>query len=251
MIYGMRGGIEAAQMEAIHAGLPYSLELRTLNPCLENPLASLGGQTSEYSRIHALVRLSHGWHLLNEVRTALIEAEACKLFYENVEPSPMEAAYRCRFYLDDAILRLYPSCEHLLRSIIFYWGLTLPTVRRPLLAKVIAAAENSTIPDLSGTVAASLQSLAEEWQTCKKYRDDWVHNERPALQGIDFEVSFDNLNEGDIPEPISTALGLPTGVSGRKMVVAMGIPITELHQAVKSAYCQLFGVYERLVPLIT
>jgi hypothetical protein len=247
MIHGMRGGITAARMEQIHASLPYSLELRNLNPCLENPLAKLG---SEHAKSHAHVRLSQGWHLLNEARTALIEAEACKAFYEECEPNPVEAVYRCRYYLDDAILRLYPSCEHLLRSVIFYWSLSIPKVRNSLLEKVIAAAESSGIPEVSGDVTASLRSLATDWKECKKYRDDWVHNERPALQGLEFEVLFKKWNEADIPEPILRALGISPKASGSKIVVGKGRTISDLNGVARNSYCQLFGVYERLVPLL-
>src|ERR1035441_5504565 len=83
LAYGMRRGIPAARMEQIHAGLPRSLDLRHLNPCLLNPLAAMDSE----HKVRARIRLAQGWHLLNEARTALIEAESCKVFYTECEPN--------------------------------------------------------------------------------------------------------------------------------------------------------------------
>jgi hypothetical protein len=251
MIHGMRGGIPTTRMEQIQLGLPRSFELRNLNPCLLNPIFVPG---SEHTKIRAHVRLSQGWHLLNEARSALIEAEACKVFYEECEPNPVEAIYRCRFYLDDAALRLYSSCEHLLKSVTFYWGLSLAAKSRDsLLVKVVAAAEKSGLPLVSGDVTTSLRGLTTDWTECKKYRDDWVHNERPGIDGLDWEVSFKSGNAPDIPAEIVHALkesGYPVAASGKSVSIGIGRKIAELHRVVRNAYCQLFGVYEHLAPLL-
>jgi hypothetical protein len=246
LAYGMRRGIPTARMEQIQAGLPRSYDLQNLNPCLADPIVALD---SGHKKIRARVRLSQGWHLLNEARTALIEAEACKVFYEECEANCTEAVYHCRFYLDDAALRLYSSCEHILRCITFYWNLSLPTKsRESLLARVIATAEKSSVPQVSGDVAASLRGLTADWEECKKYRDDWVHNERPSIHGLDWEVLFKTWDEKDIPPVILKALGFPA--SGKMISVGTGRKISELHRIVENSYCQLFSVYERLAPLI-
>ena len=253
LVHGIRGGIPNDRMEHIHARWPRSLELRNLNPCLENPLVALG---SELTKVHAHVRLSQGWHLLNEARSALIEADACKIFYEECEHNPVEAVYRCRFYLDDAVLRLYSSCEHLLKCVKLYWGLRLPGKSRDsLLVKVITAAEKSDQPQLSGDVTTSLRGLGTDWAECKKYRDAWVHDVRPGMEGLDWEVSFKPWNAHDMPPAIVQALkdsGYPVPVtgSGKSVSVGRGRKIDELHRIVRNAYCQLFGVYERLAPLL-
>src|ERR1017187_9179664 len=180
LVHGIRGGIPNDRMEHIQAGLPRSFELRNLNPCLDNPLAALG---SELTKVHAHVRLSQGWHLLNEARSALIEADACKVFYEECEPNPVEAVYRCRFYLDDAVLRLCSSCEHLLQCVNLYWGLSLPKKRRnSLLVVVITEAEKSNLPQVSGDVATSLRGLGTDWTECTRYRNAWVHDLRPGIE---------------------------------------------------------------------
>jgi hypothetical protein len=243
-VHGIRGGIPNERMEQIQAGLPRSLELRNLNPCLENPLVALG---SKHTKIRAHVRLSQGWHLLNEARIALIEAEACTAFYEECEPNPTEAVYWCRFYLDDAILRLYSSRESLLLAVRYYWGLTIPKKSRDsLLVKVITAAATSNLPEVSGDVTTALRGLTTDWTTCKEYRDDWVHNERPAIEGLGWEVLFKPSNARDIPPIILKELRYPATASGHSVSVGTGRKIGELHQAVRNAYGQLLGVYERL-----
>jgi hypothetical protein len=253
LVYGMRRGIPAISMDQIRAELPRSLDLRNLNPCLVNPLVALD---SEHKKIRARIRLSQGWHLLNEARTALIEAGACMVFYKECEPNANEAVCRCRFYLDDAALRLCSSCEHLLRCVKLYWGLSLPTkTRDSLLVKVITAAEKSNLPQVSGDVTTSLRGLRTDWAECKKYRDDWVHNERPAIKGLDWEVSFTSWNAQNMPPALVQVLkdsGYPVPVrgSGKSVSVGAGRKIDKLHRIVRSAYGQLFGVYERLAPLL-
>ena len=250
LAYGMRRGIPAARIEQIHAGLPRSLDLRHLNPCLLNPLAAIDSE----HKVRARIRLAQGWHLLNEARTALIEAESCKVFYTECEPNSSEAVYRCRFYLDDAALRLYSSCEHLVQCGKSYWDLTLPDKpRNSRLVKVITAAEKSNLPQVSGDVATSLRALTTGWAECMKYRNDWVHNERPAIEGLNWDVSFEPWNAQDMPPAVVQALkdsGYPVTGSGKSVRVGTGRPIDELHRIVRIAYSELFGVYEHLAPLV-
>ncbi len=243
----MRGGVSKERMERIHAGLPRSLELCDLSPHLEDPLAALG---SESTKIRARVRLSQGWHMLNEARSALIEAEACKVFYGELEPNPVEAVYRCRFYLDDAALRLCSSCEHLLQAVISYWCLKVPEGDGSLLEKVITAADNK--PQLSGEVVTSLRGLAEDWALCKKYRNDWVHNERPGIEELGWEVSFKSWAK-DEPPDIARDLkdsGYSVTGPGTSVRIGAGLKIDDFLRIVTTAYGQLFGAYECLVPLI-
>ena len=261
LVHGIRGGIPSDRMNQIQARLLRSLKLRNLNPCLENPLVALGSQPTK--KIQAHVRLSQGWHMLNEARSALIEAEACNVFYEEYEPNPVEAVYWCRFYLDDAILRLCSSLEHLLRCVAFYWDLRIPPPPNPAsLVKVIKEAEKSSLPQVSGDVTTSLRALTTDtttakstspeptdWEKCKKYRNDWVHNERPGIDGLGWEVLFKNGQ--DIPRAVLKELGYPATTSGKVVIsVKTGCKIGELHRVVRNVYCQLFGVYERLAPLL-
>jgi len=242
LVHGMRGGISEDHMGDVQAGLPRSLDLRKLNPCLEEPLLGLGSKGMKTMRAH--VRLSQGWHLLNEARIALVEADACKLFYEEYEPNSTEAIYWCRFYLDDAALRLGSSCDHLLQCVNFCWDLGVHARSMGVFGKVIAAAQASSEPEVSGEVATSLLGLTGDRDACRAYRNDLVHNERPAIAGVDFGFMFSRQAEA-LPPSVAAALtelGYPAIGTGRK--------INELRRVVRNAYCQLFAVYERLAPFV-
>jgi hypothetical protein len=236
--YGMRGGVPSDLMEQIHLALPYSMGLRDAHPYLADVVAAPFVGISE---IQARVRLLDGWHMLNQARAALIEAEACKIFYEQIQPNPTEAIYRCRFYLDDAALRLHSSCEHLLGCIAVRWDLRAPVSRKsekrnpwllikrvadhltcgvvhvvrggeiekrkqPLLVRVLQQAEQSKIPAVRGGVAKVLRELnssKKSWTRCVKYRNDWVHNRLPAVSGLSPEILFERFDaQKDFPPEV-------------------------------------------------
>lgn len=249
VIHGMRGGIPRDRMEEIHLGLPYAMTLRDALPYLADPFE--GASSLGIDKLQARVRLSDGWHMLNQSRTALVEAEACKVFYEEFQPKPSEARYRCRFYLDDAAFRLQSSCEHLVRSIAIHWN--LPTAgafkrnenrttwavirqigvhltrdlmyvikgtnqgrrddRRPsLLVRVLQETEQAT-PPLTD-VAKLLRQLnaSRSWKYCKSYRDDWVHNSLPAVAGLHPEVRFKRFDaKKELPPEVFKALEAAAG----------------------------------------
>ncbi len=281
LVHGMRGGIPSERMEQIHLGLPYSMELRDVLPYLADPLAA---PLVRIDRMRARVRLSDGWHTLNQARMALVESEACKVFYEDVQPDPVEADYHCRFYLDDAALRLYSSCEHLLWCVVAYWNLpsnvSQRKVRRslwvlvkrivvhltrdllnvargktvdrlpPLLARVIREAERSEHPQVSGEVAKILRRLRsnEAWKGCTKYRHDWVHNRLPAIKGLSSDIVFKTFDYGqELPPEILKHVGPKKGV---KMTVGVGRDISILRETVRNAYGELFQAYKRLAKLL-
>jgi Cthe_2314-like HEPN len=252
LVHGIRGGIPNERMEQIHAGLPRSLELKKLHPYLEteDPFIAFG---SGHTKAHAQVRLSQGWHLLNEARFALVEADACKVFYEECEPNLIEAIYWRRFYFDDAVLRLCSSCEHLLQCVNFHWNLGVPP-KSIGLGKVITAAAKSTVPEVNGAVATSLRGLTTEWKDCKTYRNDWVHNERPGVAGLGWEISF---NKQSIPPQMAEVLKVlkksgypPTTGSLKSIGFGKGREIGDLDRIVRTAFCQLFGAYEGVTPLL-
>ncbi len=212
-----------------------------------DPLVALG---ASQTKVRAHVRLSQGWHLLNEVRIALVESEACWLYYQEYEPNPTEAAYWTRFYLDDAILRLYSSRGNLLKAVRHYWALNLPSGDLKA-AQVIAEVEKSGLPVLREVAACLPNLITEEWKVCDEYRRDWVHNERPAIEGLGWEVLVRDRVQPEIPPGIIKALGFRPGASGSRISVGTGRKITDLKQIVSSAYCQLLGVYKGASGLLT
>jgi hypothetical protein len=264
------------------------MTLRDVLPYLADPLA--GALHVEIDKIQARVRLSDGWHMLNQSRIALIEAEASKLFYEEFQPNPDEARYSCRFYLDDAALRLYSSCEHLLWCVASYWNLPITLSKRnekrsawavvkkigihltrdlinvihgtagdrrapTLLVRVITEAEKAKASHVRGEVAKVLRRLhsSKSWTDCTNYRNLWVHNRLRAIAELNPEVLFGRVDpKKEFPPEVLNALeALARPLTNRrKMTVGVGRDINQLRETVRDAYGELFRVYEGLAKLL-
>jgi hypothetical protein len=253
-VYGIRGGIARDQMERIRSELPVSYELGMQFPFLADPLSTL--PRLSITKVRAKIRLSQGWHMLNEARMALVEAEACKFYYGEREPNATEASYWCRFYLDDAMLRLYSSCEHLLRALMYHYSLKLPisdpngSRKQSLLVAVIKAAEQSEEPVVSAQVAKILRKVRSNasWSSCKDYRDKWVHSERPSIEGLDFAVSFGKISDRDAA--ILKQLGVPVGPQFKRVSVGVGDKIEALRENVRNGYVVLQATYQSIANLV-
>jgi hypothetical protein len=263
LVHGMRGGIPSARMEQIHLALPYSLPLRDTLPILADPFAApLVG----IRKMRARVRLSDGWHMLNQARQALIEAEACTVFYEEIQSKHTESLYYCRYYLDDAALRLYSSCEHILQFVALHWNLSIhkkmPSAnatpyseesRDGSLVLVLKAAEQFKDRLVHTEVAKLLRTLrsSRAWKTCVKHRNDWVHSRIPATSGLFPSIMFETVEYGKaFPSEILKLLGRKEGQKCERMSFGEGSDICVLREAVRSAYCELFGMYEGFAKLL-
>ena len=256
LVHGMRGAIPSNRMEKIHLGLRRSMTLRDVLPHLADPLAP---PRVRIEKMRARVRLSNGWHMLNQAHIALVEAEACTIFYEECQPDHTEALYRCRYYLDDAALRLHSSCEHMLRSVISHWALTVPEKKSSLdksrdsiLVRVLKTAEHSKHSQVRVDVAKILRQLrsSKAWKACMKHRHDWVHNRLPATSGLFEDITFRTIDyEKEVPRAILKELGLKRK-RGDAMTVGIGREISVVREAVRSAYGELFRVCEGLAKIL-
>jgi hypothetical protein len=257
LVHGMRGALARDRMEQIHLGLPYSMTLRDVLPYLADPLIA---PHVSIRMMEARVRLSYGWHMLNQARIALVEAEACTIFYEECQHNHTEALYRCQYYLDDAALRLHSSCEHMLRSVIYHWALSVPEKkssfdesRDSLLVRVLKAAEQSKQSQARVDVGKLLRQLrsSKDWKPCMKHRNDWVHNQLPAITGLFPDIGFGrNIDyEKILPPSVLKDLGLE-GKRCDALSVEIGRDISVLRGVVRNAYGELFGVYEGLANLL-
>lgn len=129
-----------------------------------------------------------GWHLLNESRFALIEAESCRIWYGELKKptSKSSALWFQRYYLDDAALRLYSSCSHILKAIKLYWGLELGKKRRgqtPVMETREALAKK--LPRSMVVTALRAIESSGNWAQCVSYRNRWVHEDRPAVVALE------------------------------------------------------------------
>jgi hypothetical protein len=267
LVHGMRGAIPSDRMEQIHSGLAKSMTLRDVLPYLADPLAA---PHVKIGKMRARVRLSYGWHMLNQSRIALVEAEACTIFYEECQRDHTEALYRCLYYLDDAALRLHSSCEHMLRSVVIHWSLSVAEKgssvdtstpassavasseepRDSLLRRVLKTAKQSKDKHVRVDVGKFLEQLrsSKEWNACMKHRNDWVHNRLPAITGLFPDIVFKPFDYGkELPPEILKYVGLKKGVA---MSVGVGSDIRVLREIVRNAYGELFRAYEGLAKLL-
>jgi hypothetical protein len=263
LTHGMRGGIPSSRMEQIHLNLPYSLLLRDVLPQLADPFA---GPQAGIREMKARVRLSDGWHMLNQARLALLEAEACTIFYDEIQRDHMEALYHCRYYLDDAALRLCSSCEHMVQSTFLHWSLSAPKKnslsgadcssgqsREGSLLLALKAAEQSKDERVRAEVAPLLRRLrsSKAWKACVKYRHDWVHSRLPATAGLSSHIIFETLeSEKALPPELLKIIGLRKGLKCEKMSISVGQDISVLHGEMRNAYTDLFRLYEGLAKLL-
>jgi hypothetical protein len=195
----------------------------------------------------ALLRLWDCWELLNEARYALLEADASRVWYDEVREPPdrTTAIYFSRYYLEDAALRAYAGCERMLRSIPEYWRVPQPKGSKrargiPLLTTTI---RRLSAWRLSHPVLLWLKGLDEnpEWRQCMQIRKDWVHGQRPNIVGLGPPMSM-----------TFTRTELPGCVVDQVGVKQLGqTPIEELRRTVREAYIALFDVYANLFQLVS
>jgi len=252
MEFGMRGGIPSNRMEQIHMALPYAISLSDTLPRLADPIGIL---FSEPGKSRAAVRLSDGWHLLNQARLALIEADACTVFYKEIKSNLDEAHFHCRYYLDDAALRLYSSCEHMVQSVVLQWSLKMPKPhsRKGSLALVLDA---TWPPDYGQTRREVLKLLAKlrsekSWKKCVTYRNDWVHNRLPAISERFSQITFEKVDaDKAFPPEILKYMGFKQGQKCKLTSLGIAPNIDELRETIRNAYCELFLVFEGLAKLL-
>jgi len=191
----------------------------------------------------ALRGLWDGWHLLCEAKLALIESEACWVWYSELRNPPNEtsAKYFCRYYLDDAALRLAASSWHMLSSLREHLDFKLGKAegRKPLLARTIDALERKKH---RSPVLGWLRGLNSNhaWQQCSSYRDRWCHNRRPALAGVGSILTFSRLLVSPGAQGFSFGTAQPADHT-----------IAELRPVFRDAYIALLGVYSKLMRLMS
>jgi len=128
---------------------------------------------------------------LCETRYALLESLAHKTWYleKTNPPNELAAVFFSRFYADDAALRLYAAAEHLAKAVVYILniddnkiksnrsgsGSRFGTVRKILLQEQ---------PEHPITDAIDTLYKSEEWKSTIDYRDSWVHQQPPLVEGL-------------------------------------------------------------------
>lgn len=232
----MRGLIPKEVMGRIELVYPNSVSLSDSVFSVSYPLSGNDEETQT-----AQIRLEDGWHMLNEARCALIEAEAHRLWYEEYRkpPNHSTAIFFRKFYLDDASLRIYSSGEQLFKTVRWYWR--LPKQKGKYLLDSVLRAAKLEIPD--HPVVPLLENIGnnEAWKDNTRYRCDWVHNKRPLIEGLDLDT---RITVTPFVDP--DAIGITMGVFKSTL-----IKIEHLKATVEGAYAILFKTFDSVISLIS
>lgn len=109
---------------------------------------------------------------------------------KGTEPAnEMAAVFFGRFYADDTALRLYSAGEHLAEAIIFMLEISdqqLKKYRRPQRSQqsVVGHFLAKEEPRHPITRAALKLSQSKEWCDTNRYRNKWVHEQPPTVEGL-------------------------------------------------------------------
>lgn len=131
--------------------------------------------------------------VLCDVRFALFEAFAHKVWFENYEAESKRwvGIHFARFFADDVALRLYSAGLHLAAGLtnmleISKKDLAKRGKRKRMNHRLVAVADYLQT-ELSDTkISKSMQDLiaSKEWNATIDYRNKWVHNQPPLIEGV-------------------------------------------------------------------
>jgi len=235
----MRGEIPKRRLREIGASLP-SAQRMLARVLPRRHWMFLGSEAAMGSAVRSLW---DGWHLLCEADLALFEAEACKVWYEDLRKPPNEtgSTYCSRYYLDDAALRIHASAEHMLKALKMHLGLKTSKMTRgePALRRTIRALKHN---NSNPTIAKCLERLDsnQHWWKCAEYRNKWVHNNRMTVRGLPSILTSAKLYH----EP-----GIQGFSFGR--VSSAELDVKELREWCVGAYLALLDVYLKVFKLVS
>ena len=130
-------------------------------------------------------------HIIEEARYAFHEILAHRKWYleEREVPDEQNAIFFSRFYADDIALRLYAAGEHLANAIIYMLEITKQDLeryqkkKRISLQVVVGHYLINERPQHPVTKSILRLVKSKEWLKTINYRNDWVHNQPPTVEG--------------------------------------------------------------------
>jgi len=181
--------------------------------------------------------------LLCEANVALVEAEACWVWYTELRRPPIEASakYLSRYYLDDAALRMHASSQHMLRAIKAHFGLRGVKHSRKA-TRLEGTIEELTHKDPKTPALPWLRALnsSSAWRECERYRNRWVHNNRPAMVGLEPNLTQAKL----MPGPGFQGFSFGSGPWAE-------LKVEQLRETCRDAYIALLDVYLKVIELMS
>lgn len=128
---------------------------------------------------------------LTEAQYALREYFAHGIWYREKQTPPDDHAATSfgRYYIDDTALRLYSAGEHLANAVVFMLEIKKDqltpyrkrtTSHQSVVGKFLA--KEMTNHPLTNHLSKLVNS--QEWQQTSAYRNAWVHDQPPTVQGL-------------------------------------------------------------------
>jgi hypothetical protein len=187
-----RGLLDDSTLELIANRLPDVGKLeRIVNPLPPDFISMKFAHTSTVPI--AAVCLQDAVNTLTEAKYALHEVYAHRIYYleKTAKPNEMAAIYFAKFYSDDIALRLYASAEHLANAIV-----AMLEINREKITKIRKADKKISLASAVGTfllkqmsdhpISKAIADLikCDEWGKIMDYRNKWVHEQPPLMEGM-------------------------------------------------------------------
>jgi len=165
----------------------------------------------------ATVCLRDAADYIQESRYALKQCISSRVLYveEAEPPNEISANFFGRFFADGAILRLYSCAEHIANCIHFFLPITDDELRRyrgdryTSMAATIGRFLTNERPNHPITHAVLRLVESDYWQFVCQYRNQWVHDQRPAIRGLG--VFYERRRRWEISDEGHAMLGIGTG----------------------------------------
>jgi hypothetical protein len=196
-----RGKLDKETASKIENELPQLIDLQTSTFHFQPDLISMRFPVNSSVPI-ASVCLQDAMATLQEARYAVFEALAHMCWHrEKLDPpDDFGAAFFGKFYADDAALRLYAAAEHTANAIVNM----LEIEREVRDFKKSHSLKNKNVLSLQAIVGSYLVEHhpahpitrtiiklkdSGNWKQVRRYRDDWVHNKPPIIEGLGIAYS--------------------------------------------------------------
>lgn len=152
--------------------------------------------------------------ILSEAWYALLESFAHKIWFfeKSIPPDEITGVFFARYYADDTALRLYSAAEHLAKAIVYIFNIDDESIKKNRAGSRFGTVrkfltENESSHLISQTIDKLY--LSDNWKKAITYRDSWVHNQPPIIDGLG--TVFQRKHRWQKTEDNTSTLGISAG----------------------------------------
>lgn len=186
-----RGSLGTETLAELAKELPELTQLARAVLSLSPGFIPIGFPAESYIPIAAAC-LHDAFRAVEEANYAFHEILAHRKWYLEKRETPDEAAaiFFSKFYADDVALRLYSAGEHLANAIIFMLEIPKEDLERYRkknrisIQVVVGHYLINELPKEPITHVILKLVKSREWLKTINYRNDWVHNQPPTVEGM-------------------------------------------------------------------